>query len=162
MLKQAVILVSFVLTGTQALASGNAAVLRLHATGTILPAPEWQDEKSRLVETLNLDFGGQMAYKDPATNRDSVAERAKLVNSSTDPAEVVLVRPKKCFIGITTVLDDFVYVLMDAVELSTDQLVKFKRNFIYSIALRFSALGKYGSASGIVKCQTPGTLTYAY
>lgn len=139
----------------------GSAVLQLNATGTILPPPQWQDAWGNPISSLNLDFGGQIAFKDPAANRDSTSSKARLVNAA-DPARIDVVRPQGCAIGATAVSDNFVYLLIDSGEIQTDKAIQMKPGQYYQIALRFAAAGRYGSASGRVDCGSAGTLTYSY
>ena len=139
----------------------GSATLQLNATGTILPPPQWQDGWGNPISNLNLDFGGQVAFKDPATNRDSTSAKARLVNAA-DPARIDVVRPKGCTIGSTPVGDNFVYLLVDAAEIQADKAIQIKPSQYYQIALRFAAVGKFGGASGRVDCSSAGTLTYSY
>lgn len=147
-----------------AIAKAYAAtrVLTISATGTILPMPDWQNGSNASISTMSFNFGTLFAGPTAAANVDSANFTAKLVNASSYPATVALVRPSGCTIGATPVLAANVHFMNNRTAVTANGNITITSNANQTYALRFASAGNHGTNSGAVSCTTSGNLTYTY
>lgn len=160
------ILASFVfglpLATWAALASAGSRNVTLQVEGTIASSPDWQDANGGAVSAISFSFGSRVASAISVEDVDSTPFTIKLVNATSYPASVALVRPGGCLIGGSEVQNEDVHFLNNGTPLSSNQAISIATDASQSFALRFAAAGQHGAQSGSVACNVPGSLTYSY
>lgn len=144
---------------TMALAGSKALALKV--TGSIAAAPVWQNASDAAITELQFDFtsiAGDVANADVS----APSQQAKLVNATSYPATVGLVRPKGCTIGASSIADSYVVFVFGGSDVSSDSNLSFASNAAQSLGMKFAAAGGYGKLSGTVSCANDGALTYTY
>jgi hypothetical protein len=141
---------------------GEESVLTLTASGLIVKPPHWEDASLAELTNLNFDFSGVASTSQPAKDVDSQVMRVKLVDAINYPANIELSRPKNCFIGSVQVDDQHVHFLYNDRILTSDSILQITSSSFSSYGLRFSKNGFYGDKFGLVRCLSPGSLTYMH
>jgi hypothetical protein len=152
----------FMTIGFQSSAYGSDAILTLTATGLIVRPPHWENAGNQVITNLNFDFSGVAELGQANKNVDSQLAKAKLVDFSRFSAPITIARPKKCFIGQTSVQDDDVHFIYNGQVFEKNELFQIYSEAVGSYGLRFSKNGNYRDKSGAVSCTTSGSLTYTY
>lgn len=159
-IRSSIIGVSFLMVSS---ALGATSSVTLTVSGSILPRPEWQNTGGTAISTMAFAFSGYAGVT-AATNVDSAAVTAKLVNSASYPATVSLTLPTTCLIGATAVTQSHISLVTDATGTSsevTGTSFQVSANTDKTFALRFASAGNYGDKSGAVSC-TAGAVTFTY
>ncbi len=135
----------------------------LYVSGTILPAPQWQDQNSNLINLISFSFDGASAGE-PSQDTDSAVFNFILrdTNNSGGTMNISLLTPAGCSLGATDIEDSDVYFLLNTSAYANGSIFSINEGTTYSAQIRFSGSGNYGNAAGLVNCSTTGTLTYTY
>ena len=143
------------------IALAGSAVLTLKVTGTVAPAPAWQNAAGETIFDVKFNFDNRIAGK-ANRNVDSAIAQVKLVRAKSHPAGVELMLPTGCAIGMTRVADSHVHLMVNDDAKSGNSHFTIPPDLLQNYQLRFAAAGKYGSAFGAVNCIKNGSLTYEY
>ncbi len=135
----------------------------LYVSGTILPAPQWQDQNSNLIDLISFSFDGASAGEASQDTDSSVFNFIlRDTNNSGGTMNIGLLTPAGCRLGATEIEDGDVYFLLNTSAYANGSIISINEGTTYSAQIRFSGSGNYGNAAGLVSCATTGTLTYTY
>ena len=143
----------------------NAAEIttNLYVSGTILPAPQWQDQNSNPITLISFSFDSTISG---GASQDMDSDVFNLILSDTNNSggslNVSLLTPSGCTMGVTEIEDGDVFFIVNSSAYANGSLLTFTEGTTYATKVRFSGNGNYGSAAGLVTCSTTGTLTYTY
>ena len=148
----------------------NASVIRsaeistdLYVSGTILPAPQWQDQNANVITLISFSFDAAVAG---AASQDVDSASFNFIlrdtNNSGGSMNIGLLTPAGCKLGATDIDDGDVYFLLNSSAYANGSILNINEGTTYSAQIRFSGSGNYGNAAGLVTCSTTGTLTYTY
>jgi hypothetical protein len=146
------------------LAFGSEALLTITATGHRYPPPYWADEAGKAIPGIVLEFRGASTAEQPYQDVTSDTKYVRLIDALNYPASIALKQPQSCFIGNTKVGDNHVGIIHDGTPYygPNGSINIHGPDEKQGIGMVFKSDGGYGRYSGLVTCQTDGSLTYTY
>ena len=144
------------------LSSGREQILFVSMSGVVSQAPKWTNKEGAPITHLVFNFDGKVAAEKKNMQIDSSSSQAKLLAAPGYPATIAVMRPAGCKIGNVPIRDADVSFLHNGAEISTNRNISITSHDLQTYAIRFTAGGGYGNASGAVICSNDGSLTYTY
>jgi|GEM_PF-2057136 len=134
-------------------------VLNLQMLAEVRVPPSWQDCCGRKISGLNFHF----AATNSGSGLDSGRHDVKLMDAAIDPATVKYTGPRDCKVGVSSLADDELQILVNGQSFVSESFVEMKTNELVALRLRLLLAGDSRERKvGAVSCSSPGALTYTF